>query len=103
MLLDSTNSVLALVAYGPGAVPIAVPFQQRRIYLSAYTHFAVITVQTRHQSGGRPNPTRYISGKWTDDTPLTDEENAEAKRRFIEIEQLQGKPIAGQRPPSWLD
>jgi hypothetical protein len=37
-----------------------------------------------------------------DDTPLTDEENAEAKRRVIEIEQLQGKPIAGQRPRSWF-
>ena len=77
------------------------PFRERQIYLSAYKRFAAITVQTRHRSDGRPNPTRYVSGKWMDDTPLTDEENGEAKRRFTEIERLQAKPIAGEiRPPT---
>jgi hypothetical protein len=80
-----------------------VPFQERRIYLSAYKRFAVIIAQTRHRSDGRPNPTRYISGKWMDNTPHSDGENVEAKRRFTEIERLQGKSIAGERRNSNAD
>ena len=70
-----------------------VPFHERRIYLSAYKRLAVITVQTRHTSDNRVRPPIYRSGTWMDGTPLTDEENAVAKERFAEIEELR-KPAA---------
>ena len=69
-----------------------VPLHERRIYLSAYKRFAVITVMTRHTSDNRVLPTLYRSGTWMDGTALTDEENLVAKERFVQIEELR-KPI----------
>ena len=70
---------------------------ERRIYLSPYKRFALITVVIRHTSQNRVLPTLYRSGMWMDGTPLNDEENLVAKERFTEIEKLR-KPAARPEP-----
>jgi hypothetical protein len=78
---------------------MGVPPHEWRIYLSAYKRFAVMTVVVRHTSDNRILPTLYRSGTWMDGTPLTDEENAAAKRRFAELEALR-KPAPRPLPDS---
>jgi hypothetical protein len=67
---------------------LAVTLHERRIYLSQYKRFAMITVVIRHTSENRVLPTLYRGGTWMDGTPLNYSENLAAKTRLTEIEEL---------------